>query len=104
MTYASYTEFLPAEGKGDDLLAALTTAAAGMDAIPGCLHYLVGRNVASGAVGVWETWTSKEVHDASLQDPGTRDFIAQTMPLIAGFNGPFVLDLAGGKGLPDSAT
>lgn len=100
MTYASYTEFRPAEGKGDSLLAALTEAAAGMNTVRECLHYLVGRNVATGAIGVWEAWTDQGAHDASLQHPETRAFIGQTMPLIAGFNGPFVLDLAGGKGMP----
>ncbi|MGC4190260.1 MAG: hypothetical protein QM589_03385 [Thermomicrobiales bacterium] len=101
MTYASYTEFQPAGGKGDDLLAALTEAAAQMTPVAACLHYLVGRNVATGAIGVWEVWTGKDGHDASLEDPQTRALITQTMPLISGINGPFVLDLDGGKGFPE---
>jgi quinol monooxygenase YgiN len=96
MTYAAYIEFTPAEGQGDALLTALQEAAAQMATVVSCRHYLVGKNVASGAIGVWEVWTSKEAHDGSLQDPATRAFITRTMPLIAGFTGPFELELGSG--------
>jgi quinol monooxygenase YgiN len=65
-------------------LAALL--AAGSDAMPGCLSYVVAEDLADpDALWVTEIWESKAAHDASLSLPAVRDAIAKGRPLIASF-------------------
>jgi quinol monooxygenase YgiN len=79
-------------------LAALMLADTG--AMPGCLSYVVAedRNEPD-TLWVFEAWTSKAAHGASLKLPAVRDTIAKARPLIAGFEEGAQLDILGGVGL-----
>lgn len=48
---------------------------------------------------MYETWTSKEAHDAALDPPEAKALIARAMPLIAGTANQLDSELSGGKGL-----
>ncbi len=88
------------DGKRDALVANLLRAAAALESVAACRLYVVSTS-ASDANGVWvtEIWDSPEDHAASLELPGTRQLIADTMPLIAELPARAEkLSLAGGKG------
>ncbi len=73
-------------GNGDKLEALLREAGEAMRDNGHCLLYLVSRSPEpSDRVFVTELWTSREAHDASLQDERTREQIARGRPLIAAF-------------------
>lgn len=70
-------------GKRDELVAIL---GAGVDAMPGCLAYLVAEDAKHpDSIWITEIWDSKASHEASLQLPAVREAIAKGRPLIAGF-------------------
>lgn len=73
------------DGKRDELIAILIKGTANM---PGCLSYIVAKDVADPAV-IWitEVWDSRESHEASLQLPSVQAAIARGRPLIAGMVG-----------------
>jgi quinol monooxygenase YgiN len=61
--------------------------AAGSDAMPGCISYIVAEDLADAdALWITEIWESKEAHDASLSLPAVKDAISKGRPLIAGFD------------------
>jgi quinol monooxygenase YgiN len=91
-------------GRGDELAAILRQAAAGLDADPDCLIYVVGRAAGDpDSVWVTEAWTSRAAHSASLGDPGARALIERARPIIAGFEDRAEWTPEGGKGLPPTA-
>ncbi|HYW29633.1 MAG TPA: putative quinol monooxygenase [Gaiellales bacterium] len=84
-------------GKGDELEKLLREAAGALEEDDGCLLYLVSRSPGpSETVFVTELWTSKQAHDASLEDERTRAAIARGRPMIASF-GSEELRPVGGK-------
>ena len=54
-----------------------------MERADGCLQYLVYTGDEE-SVWVSELWASQEDHDASLDLPGVRELIGETMPLVGG--------------------
>jgi quinol monooxygenase YgiN len=62
----------------------MLVAANGMHGVAGCRQYFVYRGDEE-SIWISELWDSKAAHDASLDIPGTREFIADTRPLIASF-------------------
>lgn len=73
-----------AAGQRDALLAILLESS---DAMPGCLSYIVAKDLADpDAIWITEAWDSKESHDASLKLPQVQAAIAKARPLIAGFD------------------
>lgn len=62
----------------------------------GLIQYLI-YTWADESVWVAELWESKEDHDASLELPGVRELIGETMPLIGGMD-VFPIELVGGVG------
>jgi quinol monooxygenase YgiN len=98
--YGMHGRFHAQPGKGDDLEAILLAAADGLRGDPDCLVYVVYRDDADpDAVCVSEAWTTREAHDASLQQETVKAQIAQAMPLLAGCLDATELRLVGGKGL-----
>lgn len=76
-------------------LAALMLA--GTRAMPGCLSYIVAEDLGEAdTLWVFEAWTDKAAHDASLQLPAVRAFITKARPLIAGFDAGAELRVLGG--------
>ena len=71
-------------GKQRVLADRMLEAAEGLRGVRGCRQYFVFLGEGDD-VWISEFWDSKEDHDASLELPGTREFIAATMPLIANF-------------------
>jgi quinol monooxygenase YgiN len=80
--YAYIGKFTATPGNQHALADRLLTVADRMSDVDGCLQYLIytGDNES---VWVSELWRTKDDHDASLEIPGVRDFIRETMPLIA---------------------
>jgi quinol monooxygenase YgiN len=76
-------KFIATPGNGDALANRLLEAANRMSEAPGCLQYYIYRGEGED-VWVSELWVTKEDHDNSLNLPGVREFIQETMPLIAG--------------------
>jgi quinol monooxygenase YgiN len=88
-------------GRGDELAAILLEAAAGLEANPDCLLYVVSRSVDDpDSIWVTEAWTDRAAHAASLEDEGARALIARARPIIASFADRAELRPEGGKGLP----
>lgn len=84
-------------GQRDALIAILVEGVAGM---PGCLSYVVARDVADAdAIWVTEVWDSRASHEVSLSLPSVQQAIAQGRPLIAGFGERFETEPVGGHGL-----
>jgi quinol monooxygenase YgiN len=98
--YGMHVRFTAAPGQGDALAAILVEAAAGVEADDACLLYVVSRSPTEGeTVWVTEAWTSREAHDASLEDPAARELIGRAMPLLAGRPDAEELRPVGGKGI-----
>lgn len=90
-------KMLAAEGQRDALISILLE---GVDAMPGCLSYIVAED-SSDANAIWitEVWESEDHHRASLTLPAVRASIQKAMPLIAGFENPATTVPLGGHGL-----
>lgn len=72
----------------------------GTQAMPGCLSYIVARDVKDeNAVWITEVWDTKESHAASLKLPSVQAAIAKARPIIAGFSDSFTTEPVGGFGL-----
>ena len=102
--YGMHGRIVAHPGHGDELAAILREAAAGLEANPGCLLYVVSR-AADDADSVWvtEAWTDRAAHAASLEDPAARELIARARPIIASFADRAEFRPEGGKGLPQSS-
>ena len=97
--YGSHGRFTAQRDQGDALTDMLMAAAQGMRANDACLLYLVSRSPEdSDVIWVTEVWTSKEAHDASLEDADVKAAIQRARPLIAGIEGT-ELRPVGGKGI-----
>lgn len=73
----------------------------GVDAMPGCLSYVVANDpTRADTVWVTEVWESEAHHRASLQLPAVKAAIAGAMPLIDGFETVATTEPVGGHGLP----
>lgn len=85
-------------GKRDALIAILLD---GVREMPGCLSYVVAKDVAAeDAIWITEVWDSETSHKASLTLPSVRAAIAAGRPLIAGFESQVATVPVGGQGLP----
>jgi quinol monooxygenase YgiN len=95
--YGLLVHMTAAPGKRDALISILL---AGVDAMPGCLSYVVARDSANPD-GVWvtEVWDSQASHKASLSLPSVKDAISRARPLIAGFDKQIETVPVGGYGL-----
>ena len=102
--YGMHGRIVAHPGHGDELAAILREAAAGLEANPGCLLYVISR-AADDADSVWvtEAWTDRAAHAASLEDPAARELIARARPIIASFADRAEFRPEGGKGLPQSS-
>ena len=97
--YGFSIKFTAQTGKRDALATILLESAEQLKNNTDCLHYLIGLADEQDAVWVYETWTSKEAHDAALEPEEAKALIRQAMPLIAGVSSQVDTELLGGKGL-----
>lgn len=96
--YGLIGKMLATPGQRDALIAILLE---GIDDMPGCLSYVVARDLADeNAIWVTEVWDNEASHKASLSLPSVRAAIAKARPLIAGFGDQVKTAPAGGHGLP----
>lgn len=97
--FGMHVRFTAKPGQGDELESILLEAARGTESDEACRLYLVSRSPENAdAVWVTEAWTSREAHDASLEDEQAKALIARAMPLLAGPPDGTELRPAGGKG------
>ena len=102
--YGMHGRIVAQPGHGDELVAILREAAAGLEANPDCLFYVVSRAAGDpDSVWVTEAWTDRAAHAASLEDPAARELIARARPIIASFTDRAEFRPEGGKGLPQSS-
>mgnify|MGYP003388552454 CR=1 FL=1 len=95
--YGLIGRFSAVTGQRDALVSILLE---GIDAMPGCLSYVVARDVNdSDAIWVTEVWDSAESHQGSLTLPSVKAAIAKARPLIAAFQDHIVTDPVGGVGI-----
>ena len=98
--YGLIGRFSAVSGQRDALVSILLE---GIDAMPGCLSYVVARDPADGdAIWVTEVWESAASHQGSLALPAVKAAIAKARPLIAAFQDHIVTDPVGGVGIPRS--
>jgi quinol monooxygenase YgiN len=97
--YGLIGKMTAAPGQRDALIAILLDDG-GVDAMPGCLSYVVATDPADAdALWITEVWDSKASHDASLTLPSVRQAISRARPMIAGFGESHVTTPVGGYGL-----
>ena len=89
-TYGRIGSLIAVAGQRDALIAALVSGASRM---PGCVSYVVGKDVGNPDV-LWitELWDSQASHAASLKLPHVRETITRAKPLIAGFGQSVVIE------------
>ena len=95
--YARIGKFTATPGNQQALADRLVGGTTSIRVATGLRQYLIYTGPEDG-VWVTEVWDTKADHDASLELPGMREFIAETMPMIAGMDGSAV-ELVGGIGL-----
>ncbi len=80
-----YAKLTAKPGHGDALAEHLLEAAGQLESVPGCELYVVNR-VPGDPETVWvtEIWRSQADLDASLEQEGARERIAEVMPLLDG--------------------
>jgi quinol monooxygenase YgiN len=97
--YGLIGKMTAAPGQRDALIAILLDDG-GIDAMPGCLSYVVATDAADAdAIWITEVWDSKASHDASLTLPSVQQAISRARPMIAGFGPSIVTTPVGGLGL-----
>lgn len=99
MNYGLFGKFVAVPGKQGELAAILENAALLLKGNSACVQYLIGFTSEPSTLFVFETWTSKEAHDASLQQEEVQACIKQAMPLILSAPERIELQVQGGKGI-----
>jgi quinol monooxygenase YgiN/quercetin dioxygenase-like cupin family protein len=95
---ARHVRFRAAEGRGDELAAALRAAADGLRTVPACELYVVAQRAGdSDEVWVTELWSSEAALRAALEAAGAEDEIARVMALCAA--PPELVELGGAEGV-----
>jgi len=95
--YAMTGKLMVQAGKRAELVDILKRAASLVGRLPACSLYIVSEDLANeNRVWVFEMWTDKEAHDASLTDERVRSLIAEAMPLMDGAPSGAELRVAGG--------
>ncbi|HTT34039.1 MAG TPA: putative quinol monooxygenase [Methylomirabilota bacterium] len=81
--YGLIVKITTAPGRREDMIRILKESAADM---PGCLSYVVARDVADeNVLWVTEVWDSEASHDASLSLPAVKKAIPQGKEIVTGF-------------------
>ena len=99
--YGLYGKLNAQPGRREELVALLLEGGNALEAMPGCLMYVINTaNADPDAIWVTEIWESQEAHDASLTLDSVRAIIARARPLIAPGGEQIAVTPVGGKGLP----
>jgi len=83
--YGLIVKFKTHQDTRDAFISILLQAARSVQNLKGCHQYTIAKDVANeDIVIVSEIWDTKEEHDNSLKMEGSKEFIAQAMPLLNG--------------------
>jgi quinol monooxygenase YgiN len=99
MIYGVVGKFSTHPGKRDQLVGHLLEAAKLLERNPQCIYYVVGITGEPEEVWVWEAWTDKSSHGASLEAEDVRRLIQDARPLVAAISHHTELAIKGGKGM-----
>jgi len=95
---ARYGRAVAREGYGGEVAERLLAAADDLRGDPGCMLYLINREVSKpDVIWVTELWRSQADLDASLEKIRGSDDVAAVMSLVDGWE-MIELELLGGKG------
>lgn len=98
--YAMTGKLIAQNGKRDELVAILKQAADLVGKLPDCRLYVVCEDLSNEThVWVFETWSDKQTHDASLSDEKVRSLIANARPLLAAAPDGAELRIVGAHGV-----
>src|SRR3954464_1499560 len=81
MVFGYSATFVTRPGRRDEF-ASILREGFGSLAENGCRLYLIAGGSDDVTLTVTELWDSREQHDASLQNPGTREAIGRALPLL----------------------
>ena len=80
-----YAKVKAKPGQGDAVAEHLLEAARRLESLPGCEQYVVNRTPGDPeTIWVTEIWRDQAALDASLEQEGARERIAEVMPLLDG--------------------
>ncbi|MFN8378804.1 MAG: putative quinol monooxygenase [Anaerolineae bacterium] len=98
--YGLMGKFTAQPDQRETLVGYLMEAASGLEAVDGCLLYVVSR-ASDDPDGIWvtEVWRTQADHQASLALPATQQLISVARPLIAGLSNRVEFEPVGGKGI-----
>ena len=99
MYYGLFGKFTAHDGRRDELLSILIQASELLKNNQNCIHYLVSTDSDKNSIWVYETWTDKASHDASLAPDDIKALITRAMPMIVSMSDQNELQVNGGKGL-----
>lgn len=99
--FGLYGKFTAKPENRDMLAAILMEAASSMEAVEGCELYTINlSDTELDSVYVYEVWTDKDAHEASLSLEAVQSLILQAKPLITGMERISTFKQVWGKGLP----
>jgi quinol monooxygenase YgiN len=99
MAYGLLSKISAHPGKGGDLADHLLRAAHLLERDSGCVQYVVSTSDEADVVWVFEVWTDRAAHDASLEPADVRALVRQAQPLIARPPEQTRMSVRGGKGV-----
>ncbi len=98
--YAMTGKIAALNGKREVLAEVLLRASSVVAQMDGCRSYIVFEDMHDEtALWVFETWDSKDAHDASLQNEEVRSLIAEAKPMMSGLPTGAELRMIGGYGI-----
>jgi quinol monooxygenase YgiN len=97
--FGLFGKFTAKKENRDMLAAILIEAASLMEAVEGCEVYTINLSETEpDSVYVYEIWSSKDAHEASLSLEGVQTLISQAKPLIMGMERISTFKQVWGKG------
>ena len=101
MSFALLNQLTAKPGKRSDVVRLLLESGRSFDDNDACLLYLVTESEDDPDV-IWvvDLWTNEEEHEAALQAPEMRPFVAEALPLLVGPPEQTRIDVRGGKAVP----
>jgi quinol monooxygenase YgiN len=102
--FSLFGKFSVQEGKRDTMIDILLEAAQSMKNLDECEIYLVNTSENEpNCVYVYEVWSNKNAHQASLTLEATQTLISRAKPIITGMERISTLKTRGGKGISSNS-
>ncbi len=98
--FGLYGKLIANEGERNSLVEILLEAASSMEELDDCEIYIVSvSDTEPDTVWVYEVWSDRSAHQASLTLESTQTLIKRAKPIIAGMETINMLSPRGGKGI-----